>query len=88
MTDLPCFGQVYTMPMNTNDIGTRFTAHDFDYKLKERKNGGCDISIVPKDTRDQNTLKFAIYKDGTIYLFVTSNSRQSISYRGYIWEKR
>ena len=84
MADLPCFGQVYAMPMNTKDIGTRFTAHDFDYKLKERKKGGCDISIVPKDTRDQNTLKFSIYKDGTIYLYVTNNSRQSISYRGYI----
>ena len=38
MADLPCFGQVYAMPMNTNDIGLLFTAHEFDYKLKEQKN--------------------------------------------------
>jgi hypothetical protein len=74
--------------MNTNDIGIKFTSHKYDYMLRERKKGGFDISVVPPNVRDHNVLKISIYKDGATYLYVTNNSRQSISFRGYISASR
>jgi hypothetical protein len=88
MADLPYVGQVYAVPMNANDIGIKFTAHKYDYMLRERKKGGFDISVVPQNVRDHNVLKISIYKDGATYLYVTNNSRQSISFRGYISASR
>jgi hypothetical protein len=88
MADLPYLGQVYAVPMNTNDIGIKFTSHKYDYMLRERKKGGFDISVVPQNVRDHNVLKISIYKDGATYLYVTNNSRQSISFRGYISASR
>ena len=57
----------------------RYTIIDSIYDPTEKS------GIVVKQDPEEKTL---VKHNRIIYLYVTSNSRQSISYRGYIWEKR
>jgi hypothetical protein len=86
VSDLPFFGQAYTAPTINTFEGIKFSSTRFDYKLTQRKKGGWDISIWPKDIHDSQHLKFGVYKDGSVYLFVTNTNRQSIAFNGYISE--
>ena len=86
VSDLPYFGQAYTAPTINTFEGIKFTSVNFDYKLTPRKKGGWDISIWVKDIHDSQHFKFGMYKDGSVYLFVTNTNRQSIAFSGYISE--
>jgi hypothetical protein len=81
---LPYFGRAYSATMGSTDGGIKFTSVDFDYKISERKKGGWEISIHPKGGQDVQKLNFTVYNNGTAYLFVNSNNRQSISFNGYV----
>lgn len=86
--DLPYFGRVYTSSVNTTDGGIKFISTNFDYTPEVRKKGGWDIAIKTKDVPETQNLNFTIYDNGKAYLQVRSNNRQSISYNGYVAEKK
>jgi hypothetical protein len=88
MADLPYFGRAYSAPINTTDGGIKFTSVNPDYKLTERKKGGWDVTIKPAGAGDVQQLLLTIYKNGSASLSIISNSRQPVSFSGYIGEKK
>ena len=85
---LPYFGRSYNAPTDPTQGGIKFTSTDFEYNLKDRKKGGWDIQIKPKDNKDVRILQLSVFENGSASLIVTSNSRQNISFNGRIEEKR
>jgi hypothetical protein len=85
---LPYFGRAYNAPIGSTDEGIQFKSYKFDYALTETKKGRWEISIQPKDVNDSYRLNLSVSKSGYATLQVTSNSRQPISFQGYITEIR
>ncbi|WP_207510833.1 DUF4251 domain-containing protein [Longitalea luteola] len=88
VSDLPYFGRAYTAPMNPSQGPLRFTSTDFDYSITDRKKGGWDVVITPKDTQDPRQLTLTIFDNGSASVVVTSYNRQPISFNGYVIAKR
>lgn len=84
---LPYFGRAYSAGYGEGG-GIDFTSTKFEYKVKERKKGGWDISIRPQDAKDVQSLNFTVSENGYASLQVTSNNRQPISYNGYVMERK
>jgi hypothetical protein len=84
---LPYFGRAYSAGYGEGG-GIDFTSTKFDYTAKQRKKGGWNISIKPKDTKDVQQLNFAVSENGYATLQITSNNRQPISFNGYIVERK
>ncbi len=80
---LPYFGRAYSAPMNPSEGGIRFTSKDFIYTATNKRKGGWDIVIKPKDVRDIQQLTFYLSESGYGSLQVTDNNRQPISFNGY-----
>jgi hypothetical protein len=85
---LPYFGRAFTAPVNPAEGPLNFTSTDFDYKVTNRKKGGWDIVIMPKDRQDPRQLALSIFENGSASLNVASNNRQPISFNGYITDRR
>lgn len=85
---LPYYGRSFNAPVDPNDGGIKFTSTEFEYNIKDRKKGGWDIEIKPKDAKDVRTMQLSVFENGSASLMVTSNSRQNISFNGRIEEKR
>jgi hypothetical protein len=85
-SDLPYFGRAFVAPMNPTESALRFTSTEFNYDIKERKKGGWDITIRPKDAKDVRQMYMTISENGYATLQVTSNNRQPISFNGVIQE--
>ena len=83
IADLPYIGKAYTASIS-GDGGIRFNSKDFGYEKKDRKKGGWEIIISPKDGQDVRTCQFTIYENGKTDLTVISNNRQTINYSGVI----
>jgi hypothetical protein len=81
---LPYFGRAYSAPANPSDGGLQFTAKDFDYTVTDRKKDGWNVSIKPKDVTDTQQMDLTIFGNGNASLQVTGNTRQAISFNGYI----
>lgn len=82
---LPYYGQAYfDIPYNPTDGGIKFTSTKFDYAVKEKKKGGWEITISPKDAKDIERLILYISHDGYASLSVTSTNKDFISYNGYL----
>lgn len=82
---LPYYGRVYMdVPYNPTDDGVKFTSTKFDYKIKEKKKGGWLITITLNDVRRTRQVTLDIYTNGSATLQATSNSRDPISFLGYI----
>lgn len=86
VSDLPYFGRAFIAPLNADDGGIHFTSTNFTYSLTERKKGGWNLLIEPKDSKNVRQLNLTISETGNSSLQVTSDDRQSISYNGYITE--
>ena len=84
IADLPYFGRAYSAPIGATNGGIQFTSTSFDYTSTEKKKGGWDISIKPKDTQDVRELTLSISATGYASLQVLSNNRQAISFNGYL----
>jgi hypothetical protein len=87
VSDLPYFGRAFVAPIDPSEGGFHFTSTSFNYDIKERKKGGWDITILPKDEKDVRQMFLSVTESGYGSLQVTSNSRQQISYNGYIKER-
>lgn len=82
---LPYFGRAYMdVPYNSTDEGIKFTSTKFDYKIVEKKKGGWSITIVLHDVRRTQKLLLDVFANGSATLQATSNSRDAISFQGYI----
>jgi len=88
VSDLPYFGRAYSAPVNPTQGPLQFTSTDFQYTMTNRKKGGWDIMIVPKDVQDPRQMALSITESGYASLTVTSTNRQPISFNGYITAKR
>lgn len=84
---LPYFGRAYSATYGERG-GIDFTSTKFDYKIKQRKKGGWDVTIKPANTKDIQELSFFISESGSATLIVTSNNRQPISFNGYIVQRK
>jgi hypothetical protein len=84
---LPYFGRAYSAGYGEGG-GIDFTSTKFDYAVKQRKKGGWDIAIKPKDAKDVQQLNFTVSENGYATLGIISNNRQPVSYNGYIVESK
>ena len=87
-TYLPYFGRAYSAPMNGRGGGIDFTSKDFDYNLKNRRKGGWDITIKPKDVSDIREINMTVYENKFASVRVSSNNKEPISFNGYIAQKK
>lgn len=79
---LPYYGRAYNAPVSSEG-GIKFTSTDFSYDIKKVKKG-WEITMVPKDVTDVHQMYLTAFTNGRATLQVTSNSRQNISFNGYI----
>ena len=84
---LPYFGRSYSAPLDGKGGGIEFISKDFEYIQKDRKKGGWDITIKPKDVSDVREMYLTVFDNGSASLRVNSNNREPISYNGYVMEK-
>lgn len=84
IADLPYFGRAFVAPLNPSEGGIRINSSDFTYKASQKKKGGWDITITPKNAKDIRQVFLNISETGYGSLQVTSNNRQPISFSGYI----
>jgi hypothetical protein len=85
---LPYFGRAYfDVPYNATDGGIKFTSTKFDYKITQKKKGGWEITIDPKDVKNTNKLILHISPDGYGSLSVNSANRDFITFNGYLKER-
>lgn len=84
---LPYFGRAYTAPIGGTNPGFQFISVDFNHHVKQRKNGGWQVSIRPKDIQDIQQMNLTVSEGGSASLQITSNNRQPISYNGIIEER-
>jgi len=83
-SDLPYYGKAYTATIGSTEGGIRFTSTDFEYSSKDGAKGGWDIVIVPKGVRDVQQMTLSITNSGYATVRVNSNTRQMISFYGYV----
>ena len=88
LSDLPYFGRAFTAPLNPSEGPLRFTSTEFQYSVANRKKGGWNVTITPKDVQDPKQLNISIFDNGTASVVVTSYNRQPISFNGYVTAKK
>ncbi|MFI5159834.1 MAG: DUF4251 domain-containing protein [Sphingobacteriales bacterium] len=85
---LPYFGRAYfDVPYNPTDGGIKFTSTNFDYKVAERKKGGWEITIKPKDVKNLTSMVLSVSSNGYASLTVTSFNRDFITFYGNLEER-
>lgn len=82
-TLLPYFGRAFTAVYGGTDGGVRLNTTNFDYKVKDRRKGGWNVTIEPQQS-DIRQMHLTVSETGFATLNVISNNRQSISYTGRI----
>ncbi len=84
---LPYFGRAYVAPMDPTEGGIKFESKDFDYKLENAKKGGWNVYITIKDAKRRIEMILNISTNGTANLSVNDDTRQTISFNGYVDER-
>ncbi|RIW18290.1 DUF4251 domain-containing protein [Algoriphagus lacus] len=84
--NLPFFGRSYQGNPGSGDGGLKFEFSEFDFLVKPKKKGGWEITIEPTETSDIRSVYLTVQKNGSASLRVISNSKQGMSYNGYIKE--
>jgi Domain of unknown function (DUF4251) len=86
---LPYFGRAYfDVPYNPTDGGIKFTSTNFDYKVVEKKKGGWEITIKPKDVKNLSRIVLYVSSNGYASLTVTSFNRDMITFYGNLEKNR
>jgi hypothetical protein len=84
--DLPYYGRSYTADYPGTGVSVQFKSNQFTYSSDSTKKGGWEITIIPKNEPKANKIYISITSSGYANLNISSNTRQSISYYGYIKE--
>ncbi len=84
--DLPYYGRSYTADYPGTDVSVSFESNQFSYSSDSTKKGGWEITIIPKNESKANKIYMAVTSSGYCTVNINSNTRQSISYYGYIKE--
>lgn len=87
VSELPYYGRAFVAPINPADGGINFTSTNFTYTVNDKKKGGWEITVLPKDTHDARQMFLTVSAEGYASLQVTSNNRQPIGFTGYITSK-
>jgi hypothetical protein len=82
--DLPYYGRSYTADYPGTDLSIRFISNKFSYSADTTKKGGWEITIIPKNESKANKINISISSSGYCNMNISSNTRQAISYYGYI----
>jgi uncharacterized membrane protein YciS (DUF1049 family) len=86
---LPYYGRSYTPKYGSIDEnGIKFKSKKFNYKNNPRKKGGWNITMKPRDVKDNYSLTLVITESGYGTLTVNSNNQQAITFNGYIAESK
>ena len=84
--DLPYFGRAYAAPVDPAKGGIELNSKDFNYTVKDAKKG-WDITIKPNDAGESMQLYLTAFDNGSATLQVSSATRQTISFNGFIRPK-
>lgn len=84
VADLPFFGRAYQGTPGSSDGGLKFDFAEYTYEVKPRKKGGWDITIEPTEQNDIRSIFLTVQESGNASLRITSNSREGMSYTGFI----
>jgi len=90
---LPYFGVAHLAPpIGSDDGGIKFTSTNFNYKQRELKKGGWEITIKPRDKditdwKDVQQMILNVSPEGYASLLVISSNRDPISFQGDIVTK-
>lgn len=81
---LPFIGRAYNAPILPGENGFDFTSTSFEYKIKNHKRSGWDITIKPKDHVNVQQFILRVFDNGSASLNVISLNRDPVSYSGYV----
>jgi hypothetical protein len=84
-TALPYYGRSFTASMGSyaEDLGINIASELSRYQTKYKKSK-WDISIRPETGKHASLMSLVVYANGTATLQVNSNSRQPITFNGFI----
>lgn len=82
ISDLPYIGRTYQSTSGSTDGGIKFTSLKFEYSSKNRKKGGWQINVKPKDVMNSPLFFITILSDGSVSMRISFTDRQSISFNG------
>ena len=85
---LPYFGRAYTAPIDPTEGGIKFQSKDFDYRLENAKKGGWIAHIAIKDAKRRFEMILRITTSGSASLSVNDDTRQTISFNGYLEDRK
>lgn len=83
-SQLPYYGRAYSSEMNSNDRGMKFESTKFSEKIRKNKRGSYQVDYKIEDTNSARNLGLTVQPNGQAMLVVISNTRESITYNGYI----
>lgn len=86
-TYLPYIGRSHVAPVNVNEIGIKFTTHEFTYIVEQKSDKEWRITIEPKDISEVQKMFFTIFTNGNTSLNIVSTHRDPITYRGILAAK-
>ena len=81
---LPYYGRAFQAPMDPEDAGIKFTSTDFTYAIKDKRKGGWNITVKPKDVKNSLQISLSVSANGRASLHIISSNRQAISFNGFI----
>jgi hypothetical protein len=81
---LPYYGRSYEASYASSEGGIEFTTQDFAYEMTNDKKGGWNLTFTPNNQRSANKITMYVTTAGYATVQVTSNTRQMISFYGYI----
>jgi Domain of unknown function (DUF4251) len=85
---LPYAGKSFT-PDYGGDGSIRFKTTEVDYKVQELKKGkGWTVTITPTGVRNVRQITLHVTSEGRTSIDVTSNTRDMISFNGFVQEIR
>ncbi len=88
ISNLPFFGRSFSASIGSSESPLVFTSTKFDYTVTDRKKGGWDITIKPRDTNKVQQMTLTIFSNGNASMRVISISRDPMSFEGVVIAKR
>jgi len=85
---LPYYGRAYVAPVDPSEGGIKFESKVFDYRIENAKKGGWVAYFTIKDARRRIDMVLKISTSGSAVLSVNDDTRQAISFDGYIEERK